>query len=143
MANTNKITKKDVLNAIKDFALQYQGDAFDATGKVSAQDVIDYVDVTIDQLERKAAAAKARAEKAKAEGDELRDKIEGVLTEDLQTIPQIVAQLDVEDITPAKVTARLTQLIKAGKAHKDKVKTSDSRKINGYALGAAPAEDAE
>ena len=136
MANTNKITKKDVLNAIKDVALQDPDGNFNDT--VSAQDVIDYVDVTIDQLDRKAAAAKAKAEKAKAEGDELRDKIAAVLTDEYQTIPQIVAAIGDEELTPAKVTARLTQLIKLGQAHKDKIKTVDNRKINGYAAGPAP-----
>ena len=136
MANTNKITKKDVLNAIKEVALQDPDGNFNDI--VSAQDVIDYVDVTIDQLDRKAAAAKAKAEKAKAEGDELRDKIAVVLTDEYQTIPQIVAAIGDEELTPAKVTARLTQLIKLGQAHKDKIKTVDNRKINGYAAGPAP-----
>ena len=136
MANTNKITKKDVLNAIKEVALQDLDGMFN--DDVSAQDVIDYVDVTIDQLDRKAAAAKAKAAAAKAEGDEIREKIAAVLTDEYQTIPQIVATLGDEDLTPAKVTARLTQLIKLGQAHKDKVKTADNRKINGYAAGPAP-----
>jgi hypothetical protein len=108
---------------------------------VSAADVIDYVDTTIEQLDNKAARAKDRAAKAKAAGDELRAKVAAVLTDEFQTIADIAAQVDVEDITPAKVTARLTQLVKLGEAHKTKLKTDDGRKINGYAAGPAPDTD--
>jgi hypothetical protein len=142
MANT-KLTKKDILTVVK-----YIGESAQETGwqvekdgveiEVTGYDLVEFAETAIDQLDRKAAAAKAKAEKVKAEGDELRDKIAEVLTDDYQTIPQIVAAVGIEDLTPAKVTARLTQLIKAGKAHKDKVKTSDNRKINGYAAGPAP-----
>lgn len=145
MANT-KLTKKDILAVIKAI-----GESAEETGwviekdgvelEVTGYDLIDYADTTIDQLDRKAAAAKARAEKAKAEGDELREKIEGVLNESYQTIPQIVATLNDETITPSKVTARLTQLIKADKAHKILTKTADGRKINAYAAGPAPEAD--
>lgn len=135
------MTKRDVLVAIKEVASKDPEGMF--TSEVSAADVIDYVDTTIDQLDNKAARAKERAAKAKAAGDELRAKVAEVLTDEYQTIANIAAQVDVEDITPAKVTARLTQLVKLNEAHKTKIKTADGRKVNGYAAGPAPAEDAE
>ena len=39
-----------------------------------------------------------------------------------------------EEITKAKVTARLTQLVKAEVATKDTVKTEDGRKVTAYKL---------
>ena len=134
-----KVTKKDVLNAVKAVA---ENDSVDF-GTVTAEDVINYVDVTIAQMDAKAAKAKEKAAQKKAEGDALRDTIESVLTDEYQSVNDIVNALDNEEITKAKVIARLTALIKAGKAHKVTAKTEDGRKIMVYAVGAAPVADAE
>ena len=131
-----KITKKEVLMAIKTVA---ENGAVDF-GSVSADDVIAYVDTTIAQLEQKAVKAKERAAQKKAEGDALRDAVQAVLTDKFQTIAAITEQLNIEGLTPAKVTARLTSLVKADLAHKDKVDAGDGRKVNGYAAGPAPVE---
>lgn len=133
------MTKRDVLNAIKEVANQDPEGMFN--DEVSAQDVIDYVDTTIEQIDKKAAKAKERAAKNKEAGDDFRAKVAAVLTDEYQTIADITAQVDIEDATPAKVSARLTQLIKLGQANKTKVKTADGRTVNGYAAG--PAPDAE
>lgn len=137
MADTVKITKKDVLNAIK--AVAEAGADF---GAVTAEDVIAYVDTTIAQLNAKAEKAKERAAAKKVEGDALRDAVAAVLTDEFQTIAAIAEQIEGEDITTAKVSARLTQLVKADMAHKAKVDV-DGRKLNGYAAGPAPVADAE
>lgn len=139
-----KVTKKDVLVALKKaVAEDFEVQVGDVT--VTADDIFAYADTTMEQLAAKAAKAKERAAKNKAEGDELRATIEGVLTDDLQTIDQITAQVDVEDITKSKVTARLTQLVKAGLAYKEQVKLEDGRKVMAYAAGQAPEveDDAE
>ena len=80
----------------------------------------------------------------KAEGDELRAKVQSVLTEELQTIDEIVDAIGEEDVTRNKVVARLTQLVAAEVAVKDKVE-SGSKKVMGYKLKAEvdAAEDAE
>ena len=145
MTNT-KLTKKDILTVIRTigelagetgWTVEKNGTEIEVTG----EDLIDYADTTIEQLDRKADRAKERAQKAKAVGDELRAKVAAVLTNEYQSIAKIAEQVDVEDITPAKVSARLTQLVKAGEAHKTKIKTADGRKINGYAAGPAPETD--
>lgn len=135
------MTKRDVLNAIKEVAMQDVDGMFN--DEVSAQDVIAFVDTSIEQLDNKAAKAKERAAKAKAEGDEIRSKVAAVLTDEYQTIADITAQVDVEDITPAKVSARLSQLVKLNQCHKTKIKTADGRTINGYAAGPDTDSDAE
>lgn len=139
---TNTATKKDVLNAIatvitEDFEVQV-GDV-----TVTAEDVNAYIEKTISQLNAKNEKAKERAAEKKAEGDELRAKIEAILTDEYQTGDQITAAIGDKEVTKAKVTARLTQLCKADKAHKTQVKTEDGRKIVAYAAGPALEADEE
>lgn len=140
MADTKKIVKRDVLEAIKAVA-----ETVDFGDTVTSADVIDYVDTTLAQLDAKAAKAKERAAKTKAEGDELRAVVEGVLTDDLQTIDDITAQVQAidgyDDVTKSKVTARLTQLIKTEVAHKTQIKLEGGRKVMAYALGAEIPEE--
>ena len=78
-----------------------------------------------------------RLEKAKAIGDDLRNAIEAVLTSERQTadkITEIIQEQDAfEDVTKAKVVARLSQLVRAEKAIKEEVKVG-SRRLMGYAI---------
>ena len=141
-----KVTKKMVLEAIQTLMEQDPEGMVDDT--VSASDVLDYVHTTLAQLDAKAVKAKERAAKTKEAGDELRAVVERVITDELQSIDVITIQVQAiegyEDVTKSKVTARLTQLVKAGAIHKEQVKTVDGRKVMAYALGAAPEnEDAE
>ena len=56
------------------------------------------------------------------------------MTDEFQTIDDIVAQVAEEGVTKAKVTARLTQLVKAEMAEKDQIKADDGRKVMAYRL---------
>lgn len=136
MAKTNeKVTKKVILEAIRRVA----EDGVDFGTEVTADDVLAYVDTTIAQLDAKTEKAKERAAKKRAEGDDLRDKVKDLLTDDYQTVADIVAQIDDPEITNAKVVARLTSLCKADLAHKVELKV-DKRKVKGYAAGPAPVD---
>lgn len=97
-------------------------------------EAIDFINKQIEQLAVKAEKAKARAAKKKADGDALREAVYAVLTDELQTIDEITAQVDGEEVTKAKVTARLTQLFKAESIEKDIVKTEDGRRVTAYKL---------
>ena len=135
-----KVTKRTILTAIAEYVAAHKD--FEVTVDdvtVTAEDVDAYVSTTIEQIDKKNEAAKVRNAKKKAEGDALRAAIADVLTDEYQTISQIADQLDVEGTTPAKITARLTQLVKAGEAHKTDVKV-DGRKVKGYAVGPAPVD---
>lgn len=137
MSNTKKITKMDVLATIGGFFENYDGEI---DGEVTVEDILNYVHTTIGQLEAKTAKAKERAAKAKAEGDELREAIESVLTDEFKTIADIINELGIEDLTPGKVSARMGQLIRLGRATKTDVKVGD-RKVKGYALPSAENEE--
>ena len=137
-----KITKKVVLEAIK--AAAENGAEFGEV--VSAADVVAFADTMIAQLDAKAAKAKEKAAEKKAEGDALRAAVEKVVGEEPATIDVITAAVKAEgfeDVTRSKVTARLTQLVKADMVHKIATKTEDGRKVMAYAAGPAPEEDAE
>lgn len=140
MANGKNVTKRMVLMAIADYVGNHDFEATVDGVVITADDVDAYVSTTLEQIDKKNAKAAERAAQKRAESDELRATIAGLLTDEYQTVAQIMDQLDVEDLTPAKVVARLTQLRKAGEAHSTDVKV-DSRKVKAYAAG--PAADAE
>lgn len=86
-------------------------------------------------VEAKKVKAKERAAAKKAEGDELRGLVEGVLTSEFQSADALLLALnEVEDLTKAKVVARLTQLCKAGVAEKEQIKGEDGAKRMYYKL---------
>lgn len=124
MAETKKVTKKEWYAEIRKIV-----EAADVENKDGA---LEFIDNQVKLLEAKAAKAQENAAKKKADGDALREAVYKVLTTELQTIDQITEQVDGEDVTKAKVTARLTQLVKAEMAVKDTVKTEDGRKVTAY-----------
>ena len=141
MADT-KITKKDFFAAIRTMV-----EGIETVGDIPADKVLEFIDTQVAQIDAKAAKAKARAGEKKAEGDDISKRILEVLTDDLQTgecITQLVS--DIPEITKSKVVARLSNLVKQGKAEKEQIKTEDGRKVMSYKLSDAEsdvAEDAE
>ena len=140
MADSIKVTKKMVLEALRNVVENVDLDFGDV---VTSEDVLGYIDTSIEQINTKAEKAKARAEKNKADGDALREVVKDALTDEPQTADAITAAVQAvegnEEVTKGKVVARLTQLINSGVAHKEPAKVDD-RKVMVYALGAAPAE---
>ena len=119
-----KITKVDMFNAIADFIADTDWERKD--------EAIEFIEKQIDQLKAKAEKAKSRAEEKKIEGDELREAVANALTNEPQTIDAITTTVaEIFDVTKAKVTARLTQLVKLGEATKEQVKI-DNRKVMVY-----------
>ena len=121
-----KMTKKDFYNVIKD-------------AMADNADVVAFCDNEIALLEKKAAKAKATAAAKKAEGDALTDAVFAVLTDEVQSTADIAAQIDGPDVTVAKVSYRLTQLVKNGKAVKSEIQIPaadgvKARKIAGYTV---------
>lgn len=89
-------------------------------------ELIEFLNKEIAALEKKAADAKARAEKNRAAGDQLKEEIFMALhEEDFLTTTEIVKLVDNAALTPQKATARLTQLVEAGAVEKEEVKRPD------------------
>ena len=105
----------------------------EASDAEQKDEMLEFIDAQMAALAAKAAMAKERAAARKAEGDELRAVVKACLTDEFQPIDDIVAKIEGEDVTKAKVTARLTQLVKTEEAVKEQIKVGD-RKIMCYKL---------
>lgn len=117
----DKITKVEIYGMIKDAC---------ADNEV----IVDFCDKEIAALGVKAEKAKARAAEKKAAGDELRAVVASVLTKEPAVAEDILARIEGdEELTKAKIVARLTQLCKAGEAVKSEI-TIDGKKRMVYAL---------
>ena len=109
-----KITKREVLTAILDGTV--------GAGNVTEADVKAYATKEIELLDKRAASAKARAEKAKAEGDELIEVVANALGEDFEPISVILERITVPEFSAAKASSRLKKLVEAGRAEKGEIK---------------------
>jgi hypothetical protein len=136
----NNVTKKNVIEAL--MTMNFVDDVQVGDVIVTPADIKDTLEKSLASLENKAVKARERAQAKKIEGDELRDKIESVLDDNYKTISDIIAAVGVEDLTPAKVSARLGQLVKIGRVEKEQVKLED-RRVMGYRIATASDVDAE
>lgn len=130
-----KITKREMFEAIKTGC---------TTGEwtVSDVEIAEFCDNEIALLDKKAIKAKERAAEKRAAGDELTDAVRAALTDEFAIIADIaakVAETYGEDATVARVTYRLTQLVKNGEAENGDVKVEGgegqkTRTIKAYRL---------
>lgn len=121
-----KLTKKDYYEMLKTTV-----EGIEVENK---EDLLTFIDRELELIENKSVKAKERAAEKKAEGDELRAAVKAILTIENQTIDEIFGQIEGEDLTRAKIVARLTQLVKTGEAKKEEVKSEDGKRIMVYAL---------
>ena len=130
-----KITKREMFEAIKTGC---------TTGEwtVSDVEIAEFCDNEIALLDKKAIKAKERAAEKRAAGDELTDAVRAALTDEFTIIADIaakVAETYGEDATIARVTYRLTQLVKNGEAENGDVRVEGgegqkTRTIKAYRL---------
>ena len=121
-----KVTKRDYYEMLKEIVVNANVEG--------ATELVEFIDKQVELIDTKAEKAKARNAEKKANGDELRDAVQAVLTDEFQTIDAIVAQIEGEDVTKAKITARLTALVNNGIAEKTDVKDDEGRKLKAYRL---------
>ena len=127
---TEKMTKVEMFENIRGYL---NGNEMSC----SVDEAVEFIDKQIEQLEAKAAKAKYRAAAKRADGDALREMVFQCVDAKPKTIDEITADVidiakDTSDITKAKVTARLTQLVKNGSVVKEQTKIG-TRKIMTYA----------
>lgn len=121
-----RITKRDNYEALKEIV--------EKSNVENAEILVEFINKQIEMIDNKSAKAKEKAAEKRAEGDELRAVIKSVLTNEYQTVDAITAQIEGEDITKAKVVARLTQLVNNGEAVKEQGKSEDNKKVMTYKL---------
>lgn len=126
-----KMTKREMFEAIGKAAETGVWD-------VDTSEVMAFAEKEIAALDKKAAKAKERAAAKKAEGDALKDAVAAALTEELTIIADIASKIEGEDVSVAKVTYRLSSLVKDGVARKEEVTIESvegkKRKVMAYAL---------
>jgi hypothetical protein len=132
MEKTTKVTKRQVLEALT--AAILDGNVTLDSDIVTVEDLQEYCQTTIEQLDAKAAKAKEKAAEKKAANDELKTTVAGVLTDEFQTADAIVDRIGDAEVTKAKVVNRLAALVKEGVAVKEEVKQEDKTKKMMYKL---------
>ena len=133
---TTKITKRDRYTALI---------AFLKSAETVDTDLVEFCENEIALLDKKASKAKETAAAKKTEVDPLTEAIKdalATLADDVYaTTPEVTSMVsaDDEDVTNAKVSHRLSQLVKAGEAESTNVKVpategGKARTIKGYRL---------
>lgn len=132
---TTKITKRDYMNCLKSIV---ESGSITVEDPFTEEGLLNFIDHEIELLDNKAQAAAKRAADKKEAGDELREKIFNVLTDEPATIDDIVALVDDPDITRNKVASRLGQLVKMERVERSEVTletpSGKTRKAAAYRL---------
>lgn len=126
MEQEKKMTKKDYYNEIKEI--------IEKTNIAEKDELIEFIDKQVSQIDTKAEKAKERAAEKKVAGDEIRETIKSLLTNEYQTADEITSKINDEEITRAKVIARLTQLVNLNEAEKTDIKTEDGKNLKAYKI---------
>lgn len=121
-----KITKREYFEMLKEIVNESNSE--------NKGELIYFIESQIASIETKAAKAKERAEAKKAEGDELRETVKSVLTNEFQDAETITALINDEEVTKNKVIARLTQLVNLGEVEKTDVKNESGKTRKAYKL---------
>ena len=126
---TKKMTKKEMFAKI-------------AEAMSTDTEVVEFCAKEIAALDKKAEKAKERAAKKRAEGDELKDAVKDVLTDEFRVTADIVEDVVAggwDEATVGKVTYRLNALVKEGVAKKEDVtvETSEGKKVKRKAFALA------
>lgn len=106
----------------------------EASDREDKEGMLEFIESQQEMLAHKAEKAREYAQKRKAANDELKEEVYGVLTEDFQTIDEIYAQVETPDVSRAKVTARLTALVREERVTKDVAKYEGGKRLTVYKL---------
>jgi hypothetical protein len=92
--------------------------------------IVEFCAAEIAKLDAKAAKAKEKAAEKKAAGDELYAVIVEAVDAENVTAEDVLASIEGEDLTVAKVRARLSQAVKNGVLVKESVKIDGKAKMH-------------
>ena len=130
-----KLTKRSVYEALLKMVET-------GTLEITEDELKTFCENEIALLDKKAEKAKERAATKRAEGDALTDAVRDALTGEFESIADIAARIEGDDVTVSKVTYRLNKLVENGVAEKQAIKVPGSdgkknRSIQGYRLAAS------
>lgn len=118
--STSKLPKRTVLETI--IAAVDAGDLYLDSYEASSDDIKAYAINEIELLDKRAAKAKERAAVKKAEGDELTEVVYEAMSDEFEPIADVLARIEGDDLSAAKVSARMRKLVEAGRAEKGEIK---------------------
>lgn len=121
---TIKITNRNYYEALCTLATEGTLTYVNAEGvsaEITAEELKAWAEKNIAQLDKRNESARARTEKKRTEGDALTEIVYEALTDEFETIADIAARIDAEDVSVSKVQYRVAQLAKAGRAEKGTV----------------------
>lgn len=108
------MTKREVFESIIASA---QNETLTIEG-MTTEDVVAFFTNEITNLDKRAERSRATAAKKREAGDAMTEAVKAILTNDFQTIADVAAQMEGEEVTASKVTYRLNALVKEGYAEK-------------------------
>lgn len=126
----DRITKRDVLIALIE-AID-AGDVEINDSRITLDDIKDYAEEAIIQIDMKNERSRIRSLEKRREIDKLRAKVKAALTDEFQTGDQILAKIEGDNVTKAKVVSRLSDLIKYNEAVKDNITNEYGSRIVVY-----------
>lgn len=91
--------------------------------------IVDFCAAEIAKLDAKAEKAKAKAAEKKAAGDELYAAVIEAVGDEFVSREDVLASIEGEDLTVAKIGARLSQGVKNGVLVKDSIKVEGKSKV--------------
>lgn len=106
----NKITEREIYTAM-------------INGTIDAETLREFAEKKIAQLDKRNASAKVRAERKRAEGNEITEAVYAVLGNEPMTRDQVVSVMGT-DLSVAKIGARLNTLVKEGRVSKETIKVA-------------------
>ena len=127
MTNTDKLTDRKIYTAIVEGTLD----------DIDTDALVAWAEKKITQLDNKAVKAKENAAKKKAEGDALTEAVLAAVTDEFESIGDIAARIEGEDVTASKVAYRLNAAAKAGTLEKGELVIEGDkgkRKVVAYKL---------
>ena len=111
MTNTDKLTDRKIYTAIVE-------GTFD---DLDTDAIVEWATKKIAQLDHKAEKAKETAAKKRAEGDELTEAVLAAVGAEFESIADIAARIEGDDVTVSKVAYRLNAAAKAGTLEKGEI----------------------
>ncbi len=125
-----KITHSEIYGIIKEATI-----AGNPIPEDCANLVVEFCDSQIEKLANKAVKAKERAAEKKAAGDELYAAVIGCVGTEPVTADAVLAMLEGDDLTVAKVRARLSQGVANGVLAKESIKVDGKAKMHYTLVG--------
>ena len=119
------MTKREVFenmaSVVRELEINFEG--------MTNDELIEFFDNEVMLLDKKVERSRTSAAKKREAGDPLMEMVRSVLTEDYQTVSDILSNIEDEDATASKIIYRLNALVKSGEVEKADVQVPGSEGV--------------